>query len=363
MLEQLLQKSANLIEKSNSVLIVPDPILSDKIVGSAFGLAIFLEALGKKTDILITENLNEKFNSLPDGFKKPSSLSPEIYDSRAFVIKINTKEKMPNQLRYETEKGCLKIIIDSANENYDPKDISFEYTPFDYDLIITIGIGDIKNIGDPYEKNRVLFETIPTLSINKKVVLNNFLSETVFLIISQVDKKLINKNAANWLALALVDESGNLKNQTGQTVSIFSELINCGAQKDKIAKLSQTKEDDAIFNSAAKIAALKEIIKIKNNLFIKIPPKFFKEEITKQSLLNLVREISFIFLKVNNIFMLFEKSGDIIAAGYIKNSADVEKIREQISGQIFENCIFAKIKAQNIDEAQEKLITLLGVSW
>lgn len=338
-------------------------MLSDKIVGTAFGLALFLGVQGKKADILITGDLNEKFNSLPNGFKKPPSLIPEIYDSRAFVIKINTKEKTPNQLKYETEKSCLKIIIDSAGTNYDSNDVSFEYTPFDYDLIITIGIGDIKNIGDPYEKNRALFEATPTLNLNKKMVLNNFLSEIVFLIISQIDKKSINKDVANWLALALVDESGNLKNQTGQTINIFSELLGCGAQKDKIVKLSQTKDDDAIFNSAAKIAALKEVIKIKNNLFIKIPPKFFKDEITKQSLLNLVREISFIFLKVDNIFMLFEKSGDIIVSGYIKNQTDMEKIREQISGQIFENCIFTKIKAQNIDEAQEKLITLLNISW
>lgn len=363
MIEQLLKKSADLIEKSNSVLIVPSPLLSDKIVGTAFGLALFLESQGKKAEILITGDLNEKFNSLPDSFKKPSSLIPEIYDSRAFVIKINTKEKTPNQLKYETEKNCLKIIIDSAEENYDPKDISFEYTSFNYDLIITVGIGDIKNIDDIYVKNKTLFETVPVLAINKKVALNNFLSEVIFLIISQINKKSINKNIANWLALALVDESGNLKNQTGQTVNIFSELLNCGAQKDKIAKLSQTKEDDTILKVATRIAALKEIVKIKNNLFIKIPPKFFKEEITKQSLLNLAREISFIFLKTDNIFMLFEKSGDIIAVGYIKNLADLEKIRGQINGQVFENCILAKIKAQNIDEAEEKLITLLNISW
>lgn len=363
MLEQLLKKYAYLIEKSGSALIVPSPVLSDKIVGTAFGLALFLENQGKRADILITGDLNEKFDSLPDGFKKPSSLIPEIYDSRAFIIKINTKEKTPNQLKYETEQNYLKIIIDSAEANYNPEDISFGYTPFDYNLIITIGIGDIKNIGEPYEKNKALFEATPTLNINRKMALNNFLSEFVFLIISQIDKKFVNKNIANWLALALIDESGNLKNQTGQTANIFSELLSCGAEKNKLTKLSQTKDDDAILNTATKIAALKEIIKIKNNLFIKIPPKFFKEETSKQALLGLAREVSFMFLKADNVFLIIEKDGEFIAVGYAKNPADTGRIGEQINGLIFENCVFAKIKARNIDEAQEKLITLLNVSW
>lgn len=363
MIEQLLKKYAHLIDKSGSILIIPDPALSDKIVGTAFGLALFLENLVKKTDILITNGLNEKFDSLPDGFKKPSSLIPEICDSRAFVIKINTKEKTPSQLKYETEQDYLKIIIDSTEANYDPKDISFGYTPFDYDLIIAIGISDIKNIGDPYEKNKSLFEAVPALNISRKIALNNFLSEFVFLLISQLNKKSINKDVANWLALALVDESTNLKNQTGQTANIFSELLNCGADKNKIAKLSQTKEDDAILNTAAKIAALKEVVKIKNNLFIKIPPKFFKEDVNKQTLLGLAREISFVFLKADNIFLIIENDGEFIAVGCAKNPVDTGKIGGQINGHIFENCVFAKIKAQSIDEAQEKLITLLNVSW
>lgn len=363
MLEQLLKKSVNLIEESKSTLIIPSPLLSDKIVGATFALATFLEDQEKKVDILMIDELNEKFSSLPDGFKKPSSLIPEIYDNRAFVIKINSKEKTPNQLKYETEKDCLKIIIDSDQSNYDSKDISFGYTPFNYDLIITIGIGDIKNIGGKYEKNKSLFETVPILAINKKMALNNFLSEFIFLLISQIDKKAVDKNVANWLALALIDESNHLKNQNNQTANIFSELLNCGAEKNKIAKLSQTKEDDKIFNAAAKIAALKEIIKIKNNIFIKIPPKFFKEEVNKQILLGLAREISFIFMKADNIFLTLEKGVEFVVVGYIKNPSDMEKINEQINGQIFENCVFAKIKVQNIDEAQEKLITLLNISW
>lgn len=363
MIEQLLKKYSHLIDKSSSVLIIPDPALSDKIIGTAFGLALFLENISKKIDILITDGLSERFDSFPDGFNKPSSLIPEIYDNRAFVIKINTKEKTPNQLKYETEQDCLKIIIDSAEVNYDSKDISFEYTPFDYDLIITIGIGNIKNIGEQYEKNKALFETIPILNINKKVAMNTFLSELAFLIISQLNRKSINKNVANWLALALVDESSNLKNQTIQTVNIFSELLNCGADKNKITKLSQTKNDDMIFDTVAKIASLKEITQIKNNIFIKIPPKFFKEDVNKQSLMGLAREVSSTFMKVDNVFLIIEKDGEFIVVGYVKNHTDTEKICEQLNGYIFENCVFTKIKTQNVGEAQEKLITLLNVSW
>lgn len=381
MIDQLLQKSARLIEKSGSILIIPGQLLTNETLGASFGLALFLEASGKKTDVLISSDLNEKSNIFSkEILVKPSSIISEIYDPRAFVIKINTKEKPASQLKYDSQEDYLKVIIDSEKINFTPEDISFEYTPFNYDLIITIGVGNFKNLGDIYQTNKDFFEQTPLININNKPITDapvksypiNLVnqsvaskSEIIYPLLKNLNSGLINKNIANWLAFSLIEATNNFSksNPSNQTFNIFSELMARGAQKEKLAKITETKADDELFNLINKIFSLKSLTKIKNNLFIKIPNDFLKGEVTKKTLLELAMEISFNFPKIGAIFLFLKKNGEFIVSAYIKNVGDIEKIQNKIGGAIYENCIFAKIKASSVDEAEQKIITLMDISW
>lgn len=372
MFERLLKKSSILIEKSRSILIIPDQSLSNEIIGSTFGLALFLESLEKKVDTLVLPDLAGKMPfSENESLKKPSFLISEIFDPRAFIIKINTSKKPASQLKYEMDGDFLKIIIDSEKENFDSKDISFAYTPFDYDLVITIGLNNLADLGNTYSDNKDFFGQTPTININnrsagisqnKETHLNlinqscSSKSEIVLSLLKTIRPDSIDENVANWLALSATD-SPNTDNKTA------ADLFAYGAQKEAIKQSSQTKENDANFNLAAKIFSLRSFTKIKNNLFVKIPDNFFEGEITKITLLNLAKELSLIFFKTENIFLFLEKNSEFVVAVYIKNGGFAEKIRGKIGGNIYENCIFSKIKASNIDEAQQKIITLLDISW
>ncbi|KKQ51347.1 MAG: hypothetical protein US71_C0013G0015 [Parcubacteria group bacterium GW2011_GWD2_38_12] len=273
--------------------------------------------------------------------KKPSSLITEIYDPRAFIIKINTQEKPASQLKYEADKDCLKIIIDSERENFSPQDISFEYTPFGYDLIITLGIGNLKNLGDIFLKNRDFFQQIPIINIDIKPAITaenkntiNLInqgcaskSEIIYSLLKQLNSQLIDKDIANWLAF------------------------------------SPKKESDKIFNQAAKLIALKNFTTIKNNIFIEIPQGFLEEEVTKKTLFDLSHKISLNFFKIENIYLFLEKNKEFIVVIYVKNSNNLEKIKSWLNGTVYENCVFVKIKSPSIEEARKKIITLLNISW
>ncbi|KKP98028.1 MAG: hypothetical protein US79_C0003G0075 [Parcubacteria group bacterium GW2011_GWC1_38_17] len=343
MLEQLLKKSSVLIDKSKSILIIPDQSLGTETIGATFGLALFLEALSKGVDVLISSDLSKKVSFPESGTspKKPSSLITEIYDPRAFIIKINTQEKPASQLKYEADKDCLKIIIDSERENFSPQDISFEYTPFGYDLIITLGIGNLKNLGDIFLKNRDFFQQIPIINIDIKPAITaenkntiNLInqgcaskSEIIYSLLKQLNSQLIDKDIANWLAF------------------------------------SPKKESDKIFNQAAKLIALKNFTTIKNNIFIEIPQGFLEEEVTKKTLFDLSHKISLNFFKIENIYLFLEKNKEFIVVIYVKNSNNLEKIKSWLNGTVYENCVFVKIKSPSIEEARKKIITLLNISW
>ena len=347
-------------------------MLAKETLGSAFALALFLEAKNKKANIFISSDLGN--NNLPNDnfFKKPSSIISEIFDPRAFVIKINTKSKPATQLKYETEKDCLKIVVDSEKENFSPEDISFEYTPFNYDLIITIGINDIKNLTDVFGKNKDFCRQTPILNINNRApvqaqqeehrqinIIDQGLSkgEIVYLLLKYSDQNALDKDIANWLAFSLTES------HTSSSGNILSELFTLGAQKEKALEHGHTKEGDAVFNAAAKVLHLKDILKIKNNLFVKIPSDFFKEAVTKITLLSLAKELSLSFLKTENIFLILGVNKEFIVAAYINNGDIMRKMHDKIGGSVYENCIFSKIKASGIDEAEKKIITLLDVSW
>lgn len=372
MFERLLKKSSILIEKSRSILIIPDQSLSNDTIGSTFGLALFLESLEKKVDTLILPDLSEKIPfSDNESLKKPSFLISEIFDPRAFVIKINTNKKPASQLRYEMDGDFLKIIIDSEKENFDSKDVSFEYTPFGYDLIITVGLNNIANLGSTYSDNKDFFEQTPTININNRSAGINLNKETHLNLINQscsskseiihsllktIRPDSTDENVVNWLALsAAYASSTNSKTA--------ADLFARGTQKETVEKPSQTKENNSCFNLAAKLFSLKSFTKIKNNIFVKIPDNFFGEEVTKITILNLAKELSLNFLKTENIFLFLEKNNEFIVAAYIKNGGSMEETKGKIGGNIYENCIFSKIKASNIDEAQQKIITLLNISW
>lgn len=383
MIEQLFQKASHSIEKSGSILIIPDQLPDNDSMGSSFGLAIFLESLGKRVEVLTSFNAEEKLRTFKDAsFKTPSFLIPEIFDPRAFVIKINTAQKSPDQLKYEVEEGFLKIIIDSEKENFTKNDISFEYTPFNHDLVILVGITSLKNIGDAYFKNKDFFSQTQIININNRPVLIpekdtqkspiNLInqscaskSELILPLMERINAKLINGDVANWLGWSLVEATDNLQknNLTSQTTNMLPALARYGAKKELIIKATLSEEDDHVFNFATKILAQKEFLKIKNNLFIKIPRDIITEEINKKTLVSLAREVSLNLARIENIFLFLEKDYEFIVVAHIKNNADFEKIGSQIGGTIYENCIFIKIKAENIDQAQQKIITLLNISW
>lgn len=343
-----------------------------EILGSTFALALFLEAKNKKVNVLISSDL-EDIGLPKDGvFKKPSSIISEIIDPRSFIIKVNTKSNPATQIKYESEKDFLKIIIDSENENFSPEDISFGYTPFNHDLIITIGVSNVKNLDEILEKNKDFFQQTPIININNRVpaqiqkdeyhqtnIINQGSSrgEIIYLLLKHLDKGAIDKNIANWLAFSLMESP------ISNSEDVLPELFSLGAQKEKILKYSQTKENDIIFNAAAKIFNLKDILKIKNNIFINIPSDFFKEEMTKRTLLDLAGELSLNFLKVDNIFLFFEKNKEFIVMAYVKNGKVLEEIKDKIGGAIYENCVFSKIKASDINEARRITVTLLNISW
>lgn len=343
MLEQLLQKSSALIEKSASILIIPEQSLEIETLGATFGLALFLEILNKKNDVLISSDLSEKMNFPKSAsLKKPCSLITEIYDPRAFIIKINTKEKPASRLKYEAEKDCLKIIIDSEKENFSPQDVSFEYTPFSYDLIIAVGISDLKNLGDIFLKNKDFFQQIPIININTKPTAT-----------------AENKNAIN-----LINQGSASKNEIVRSLleQLNPKLIN----KDIAAWLAffpTKKEEEKIYDQAVKLLALKNFTKIKNSVFIEIPPNFLRGEATKKILSDLAYEISLNFFEIENIYLFLRKNDDFIIAIYVKDGNNLGEIKFRLGGIIYENCVFIKIKSLNFQEARKKLITLLGISW
>jgi phosphoesterase RecJ-like protein len=69
-------------------------------------------------------------------------------------------------LGYKIENGKLKITITPGKGNFSPDDVSYSYGDYQYDLIITLGVSELKKLGSLYEDDPEIFYKTETVNID-----------------------------------------------------------------------------------------------------------------------------------------------------------------------------------------------------
>ncbi|MFH1423611.1 MAG: hypothetical protein ABIG29_01465, partial [Candidatus Nealsonbacteria bacterium] len=92
-------QAKNLIEKSQSILILPPREIDGDTLAGSLALFSTLKKIGKNVNVL-TGEIPEKFKFLNGGQSKTAE---------DFVVSINTAGKEISKMRYERNNGDLKI--------------------------------------------------------------------------------------------------------------------------------------------------------------------------------------------------------------------------------------------------------------
>ncbi len=246
------QQVAELIKKSENILITSSRNKDGEAVTGALGLSLALIALNKNCEVLI--GLDEKrdyfqkslniFSFLP-GFEKikkdPNSL-------QQFIISLDTSHASVKHIKYKMGNGSLKFFITPKQGTFTSDDISTDISSTGYDLIITLNTQDLESLGEIYEINTKFFYNTPIINIdnhsgNEEFGAVNLIeltttstAEILYSILNKYFDNIINEDISTCLLAGIIYKTKSFKtlNITPQALQITSRLISLGGRHEEI---------------------------------------------------------------------------------------------------------------------------------
>lgn len=191
------QKAKKLIKEAKSIYILPSEDNQIETISSSLALFYTLRKLSKNVNLIVEEIPSKLQFLIP-------SLNFLTYP-KDFVISIPNPGTGVSQVRYEKNKENLKIYLTSEKGDFKKSDISFGWTNFNPDLLITIGVKDFNYCQEFFPENPKNLFNLPVLNIDNQTGNKNFgqtnlvksvcsLREIITNLIKSIDNNLWDKN-------------------------------------------------------------------------------------------------------------------------------------------------------------------------
>lgn len=236
-----------LIDSSKHILVTFRRGGDGDAIGSALALALFLERLGKRADIV------------SDGFELPASyrflknaetIRPQFPHLQKFIVSIDVKDIGVDTLTYDIkdEKLCISI---APKQGFLTRDrVRTAQSDFLYDLIFVLDTPDTASLGLLYENNTELFFKTPMVNIDHRAdnehfghvnaveVTNSTTAETVFNLLKQIGAEYIDEHIATALLTGIVAKTRSFKNNATKSTTLAhaSALVELGANRETIVQ-------------------------------------------------------------------------------------------------------------------------------
>lgn len=214
-------------------------------VGSALGLALYLQKLGKQVDIVCEDfQLPRTFKFL----KHAESIRAKFSHLRQFIITIDVQESGVQELSYDVKDGKLRIFVTPKHGAYNRDNMSTGQSNFKYDLIFVLDSADLQSLGNLHQHHSEFFYKTPVINIdhhseNEQFGQVNLIdvtastsAEILLDLFDHLGPEHIDANIATSLLTAIIAHTRSFKTDAvkPQTLSAASKLISLGADRDFI---------------------------------------------------------------------------------------------------------------------------------
>jgi len=234
------------IEKSKNILIIFSADHEGDIIASSLALFLFLKKQGFEVTLVCRglEETNHNFSFLP----AYSQIQSTLDNLRRFVVSVDISRAKVNQVKYSVDNNILNFIISPSEGWFKPEDVSSRAGEFKYDLIITVGTGDLESLGKIYDQNIEFFYKTSIINIDHKANNEEFgqinfidlnavaISEILFYLLKNYKPESISEDVATCLLAGIIQKTKNFKtsNLTPRTLLTTSQLISIGANREDI---------------------------------------------------------------------------------------------------------------------------------
>lgn len=361
-----------LIENKKNILIVFGEPTNGDAIGSAVALALFLEKMGKRIDIV-----SDDFN-LPNNFKflnKAKEIKSGFDFLQKFVISVDINKTGLQELSYDVKDNKLRIFITPKRSFLNRENIRTAQSDFKYDLIFVVDTPDLESLGNIYDNNTELFYQKPIINIDHKSSNENFgqinlidithtsTAESIYHLIKEIGPEQINQEIATSLLTGIISKTRSFKSQNikPQTLNTASELINLGAERERIVQnLYRTKTIATLKLWGSVLSHLQNDNNLNLAWSVITRDDFIRSNSTPEDLSNIIEELLSNSPQIKLLVLLYEKNEQIhVILDTNKEYNALELLRPfgQVNGDKQQARII--LENTNLKQAEEKIIEFI----
>ncbi|MGE3278477.1 MAG: DHH family phosphoesterase [Candidatus Altimarinota bacterium] len=342
------QQITAFIERSEKILLCTHRKPDGDAIGSIMAMYKALNLLGKEVTAACADELPEMFHFLPE----IDHLNQDVPGGKDFVVTLDCDQTEVDRLKYHLEDNKIHIVITPKKGTFRKENVSCQERTDHYDLIITVDVADISQLGKLYEDNAELFTSTPIINIDHHIsnpgfgkinlidVASSSTAEILYGLIRHLEqhfqKNLIVPETATFLLSGVTTDTGSFQNAntTPKSMDIAADLMEAGAnQQDIIKYLFRTK----------KLSTLKLWGRILTKLEVDEKHKLVWSSITQQDLKqtgahmdesgDIIDEL-LVHAPEAEIVVLFKEDPDLVSVSFrSKNAqANVMEIAQEFGG-------------------------------
>jgi len=289
-----LKELSKILNSYENILLTGPANPNIDVISTALAWNIFLSLKNKKVDLFFSG----KVINLP--FLDTKKIKKDIDIINNFKIILDITNKEVDKLDYNIDGNELYIDIISKKGALKEENIKLKEEDYKYDLIISFGASNLKQLGNVFEEHDKFFHNTPVINLDNSLINENFgqlnivkgsstsLSEISYYIL----EKNLNKEISTALLSGMISATNSFQSSqvTPSTLELASNLITKGAEREKIIEnLYRTKNINTLKSWGKVLSRLKQkkyIISsfLRHQEIEKIPQDF--EEMIKELILS-----------------------------------------------------------------------------
>ncbi len=241
------QQLNQLLEKSRHILLVLNSTQNIDSICGAVAWKKWLEKQNKQVDIIADNFVLPKNLRFISGAEE---IQPQISHLQKFIVRVDVTNIKIDTLSYDIKDNWLSIYLTPKQGIITKNELRTAQSTLKYDLIITINAQDLESLGKIFFNNTDLFYKVPIINFDSHPGNEHFgqinfvelnatsVSEIIFKTLNQLSAPHIDADIATALLAGMISQTQSFKttNVTPHTLNTASQLMNLGADREKIVK-------------------------------------------------------------------------------------------------------------------------------
>lgn len=241
----------NLIDKSQSILLLTHAKADCDGLGAMISMYLALQSLGKEVVAATNDPAPDNLSFLPSVNIVQNSIA-----SKNFVITLDLSHTPLNKIKYKLaeDQKSVNIVVTPSIGRFKSEDVSFNHEAGSFDLIMTFDTGNLEHLGPIYDQNSEMFFKIPVINIDHHTSNTDFgkvnlvdvvaasTTEVLLGLLQEMEKKyekkFVDADVATLLMAGLITDTGSFQhaNTSPHSMETAAKLLDLGARQQEIIK-------------------------------------------------------------------------------------------------------------------------------